>query len=96
MASDYLSCEVHSAGSHEPCEEKRILALRQLKELGLPKLTLGVIEKTDAFCPDGEPYKYHVYTNAYSFCCSGSNHSEYDVPPDYPKYDAINGLMERS
>ena len=95
VAKDSLQCRTHLDDSDKACVEKQRLVLDRLRELDKPELTSEVIKGTDATCPDGQPYRYNYWTNAYSFCCSGLNHGSIDVAADYPKYDVIDGLVER-
>ena len=59
-------------------------------------------------CPESERQTYRASfgprapgnlqgdENFYFYECTGGNHTHLDMPPNYPRYDSINGLTERS
>ena len=96
VSKDSLDCRTHRLYTDKLCTKKQRLVLSRLEELGKPGLSDKIVKDVGAVCPDGQPYTYHlVYANFYSYYCSGDNHSSYDIDSDYPKYDAVGGLVER-
>lgn len=41
------------------------------------------------------PYNTQSYQDYYIFQCEGENHGFLDLPPNYPQYNGIVGLIER-
>lgn len=95
-SSEALVCPAHPGPKQTgACAEKRRKILEELKNLGEPELTAEVISRVDAVCPDGRAYSYPVFSEAYSFYCSGDNHDSANIPADYPKYNSVEGLILR-
>ena len=71
----------------------------------LDQLTPGYL-KTLPECPPAETVTYKLLTGSvaynnpgfedyYYIYCAGDNHTPISVPPNYPAYDGISGLIER-
>ena len=56
--------------------------------------------KTIPTCPSAGQVTYGNYVSAsepdvYTFCCAGENHRSSSTAPNYPQFNAVQGLIER-
>ncbi len=57
--------------------------------------TAGYVTYRAEFGPSAPGNEKEPFEDYYLVECTGANHLDYQVPADYPKYNGIEGLIER-
>jgi competence protein ComGC len=92
MPAKSFVCSDHEWNDDLACDEKRQKLYKSLEDIDEYRDSDQVLSLT---CPGGKPYKLVTYWETYKLFCMGEHHTRVSLPPNYPQYDGISGLIER-